>query len=299
MGGSIDLEDGIELLEQNNIDVKLVALDDPLKAAEQILDLIARVDLIVIGGGDGTLNAAAEALVRADVVMGIIPLGTANDLARTLGIPNSVTDACKVILEGKRHRIDIGKVNGKHFFNVASVGLSAQVVRYHRGERKRRWKVLSYLASVVDAFRSTRSFSAEVTCDGVKHVLRCIQIAVGNGRHYGGGMTVSDDATIDSEVLDLYILRPQSLWQLVTLAPLLRLGKHRISNQVLTLKGCEVDVRTRKPMSVNADGELVTQTPARFSVVPKCLTVMVPATHDASLLSGLQIVEDPGEVGPP
>ncbi|MHC5722287.1 MAG: diacylglycerol kinase family protein, partial [Nostoc sp.] len=84
-------------------------------------------ELVIIGGGDGTLNAAVDALVDTQLPLGILPLGTANDLARTLEIPNSLSEACKIIAYRNLHRIDLGWVNGKHFFNVASLGLSVKI----------------------------------------------------------------------------------------------------------------------------------------------------------------------------
>ncbi len=133
-------------------------------------------------------------------------MGNANDLARTLRIPTDCAAACQVIVEGKRRPIDLGWVNGTHFFNVASMGLSVRIARRLTRDRKQRWGVLAYLGCAWEALHEQRPFWARVVCDGLATELHSMQITVGNGRHYGGGMTIVDDATIDDGRLDLYAL---------------------------------------------------------------------------------------------
>ena len=96
------------------------------------------VDCIVLGGGDGTFNSASRALIETDRPLGVLPLGTGNDLARTLNIPMDLPGAVNVILAGRIHDIDIGDVNGQPFFNLASLGLTVQLTRNLTGDVKRR-----------------------------------------------------------------------------------------------------------------------------------------------------------------
>ena len=244
-------------------------------------DVVARhagkVDFAIVGGGDGTLNAAADALVAAGLPLGILPLGTANDLARTLGLPLDLAAACAVIGQGHLRRIDLGRVNGKLFFNVASIGLGVNVAHRLTGEIKRRWGVLGYAIGVRDAWRATRAFRARVTCGGRTTSLRSIHLAVANGRHYGGGMTATPDASIDDGQLDLWSLRPMSPLRLLTLLPALRRGEHGKAPEVDVMHGEAIEVETDVPMSINTDGEVTTRTPARFEVVHDALQVFAPA----------------------
>ena len=218
---------------------------------------------MILAGGDGTMNAAADALVECRLPLGILPTGTGNDLARTLGIPTDLAAAAAVIGAGRRHAIDLGRVNGKHFFNAASIGLSAEVTRHHTAERKRRYWLFAYVLSLRDAWRTTRPFRARLRCDGRLHRLRAIQVTVGNGRHYGGGMTVSEDAAIDDGWLDVYCLQPGSFWRLLALFPALRLGRLRPERACHVMRGRTIEVDTRRPLPVNTDGELTTQHPGR------------------------------------
>jgi diacylglycerol kinase (ATP) len=234
------------------------------------------VRAVVVGGGDGTLNAAAGALAEAGLPVGVVPLGTANDLARTLGLPVDPAGACKVIAMGHTRRIDLGVVNGKPFFNAASIGLSVEVARKLTRGAKGRWGWLAYLATAARVARYARPFRAELRAGDAVHHVRAIQITVGNGRHYGGGLTVADDAAIDDGRLDLYSLEVDRWWQLLRLLPALRSGTLAGHVGVRALRGTEFVVTTRHPRPVSADGEVVTSTPARFSVRKQALEVFVP-----------------------
>lgn len=236
-------------------------------------------DLVVVGGGDGTVNTAAPALLDTGLPFAVLPLGTANDLARTLGLPNDPLVACDAILNGQRHRIDLGRVNDHYFFNVAHIGLGEKVSRQlHDGEKKR-WGALSYVRSLVRVIRTYRPFRATIICDGRKIRLRAIQITVGNGRFYGGGIPVTAEARIDDQQLDLYSLRPQPLWQLAALAPWVRFGRHTELEQVPALSGRRIEIRTSRPLRIDTDGEITGVTPAVFEVLPGALETVVPADY--------------------
>lgn len=233
-------------------------------------------DCIILGGGDGTFNRASPALRDTDRPLGILPLGTGNDLARTLNIPMDLPGAVGVILRGKTLPVDLGEVNGRPFFNVASFGLSTKLSRKLTPSIKRRWGRLGYAIATFRALISARPFSAEIICGGTTQYVRTLQIAVGNGRHYGAGMTVEEDARIDDGFLNLYSLEFQHPWSLLLIYPAFRRGRHGVWKQVRTLKCREVEVRTHRPRSINTDGEITTRTPAQFKVIPRAVEVFVP-----------------------
>jgi diacylglycerol kinase (ATP) len=244
-------------------------------------------ELVVVGGGDGTLNAAAPALLETGLLLGILPLGTANDLARTLGIPNDLEAAARVVAAGHVRRIDLGEVNGRAFFNVASIGLSVALTRELTGDLKRRWGRLGYALATIRALLRHRPFRAEIRHDGQRVRVRTIQVSVGNGRHYGGGMTVDAAAAIDDGLLHLYSLEVASLWKLALIYPAFRVGRHGMWREVRTLAAPAIEVRTRRPRRVNTDGEITTRTPARFRVLRDAVAVIVPAVIAARDVPGL------------
>ena len=239
------------------------------------------VDLAIIGGGDGTLNAAAPALVEARLPFGILPLGTANDLARSLGLPLDPLAAARLIPTAQVHPVDLGWVNGHYYFNVASVGFSAELAGELTAESKQRWGVLGYGVAAWRVLRRVRPFTVTVEHgDGTVEKITTIQVSVGNGRHYGGGMTVADTATVDDGKLDFYSLEIDHWWRLLALLPALRRGTHGRAQDVRAFHTREIRITTKRPRPVNTDGELTTHTPAHFKVFPKILQVYAPAPAD-------------------
>ena len=234
------------------------------------------VDCVVLGGGDGTLNAAAQALRDTGLPLGILPLGTANDLARTLSVPATPEGAAAVILAGQTRRIDLGSVNGRPFFNVASVGLTVEITRKLDQAAKRRLGRLAYPWVAIRVLLNHKRFSAVIHCGAAIHRVRTMQVTVGNGRFYGGGMVVSTDARIDDGMLAVYSLEPESRWSLLWMARLFSTGQHDKLPAVRTERAPVVELVTRLPRSVSADGEIVTVTPARFSVLRGAVTVYAP-----------------------
>lgn len=259
----------------------LEVVERPALGSGSMSDVIRRfrdrVDLVVIGGGDGTLNGAADGLMDTQLPLGILPLGTANDLARTLALPTELTEACRIIAAGHMRRIDMGRVNDRYFFNVASIGLSTAVARGLKRNAKRRWGVLAYAVTALRALWQMRPFHVEIRTEYETLHVKTVQIAVGNGVYYGGGMMIAADAAIDNSRLDFYSIEVRRWWQVLALFPALYSGNLQSLKQVRTLRGKSFDITTRRPRRVNTDGELTTHTPAQFRVVPRALSVFVPA----------------------
>ncbi|MEH2277129.1 MAG: lipid kinase [Nostoc sp.] len=274
--GQKGLLEAIQYLKTLGFDLIEEFTEDHKHLAEVIFRYQYQVDLVIIGGGDGTLNAAVDALVDTQLPLGILPLGTANDLAKTLGIPNSLSKACKIIAYGNLRRIDLGWVNGKHFFNVASMGLSVKITQRLTKQVKRRWGIFAYAATALQVIWEARPFTAEIVINGESVRVKTVQIAVGNGRYYGGGMAVAHDATIDDQRLDLYSLELKHWLHIIPIFPAMREGRHIHWQSVRSLQGEEIEVHTHKPRPINTDGEITTYTPAHFRVIPKVIAVLVP-----------------------
>ncbi len=266
----------VDHLNRAGFEILTLPMENRQDASSYILQERDLLDLVVVGGGDGTLNTIVDALVEARLPLGILPLGTANDLARTLGIPNSLPEACRTIAEGHLQSIDLGLVNGKFYFNVASVGLSVTITQQLSRALKRRLGALAYAWTALKVLSRTRSFPATIWVDGVSLSVNTIQIAVGNGRYYGGGMSVAHDAAIDDERLDLYSLEIQHGWQIIPLLWRLPKGRQGLLPWVRTLQGREIRLDTPRPHLINTDGEITGSTPATFRVVPRALEVYAP-----------------------
>lgn len=256
--------------------------------------LEAGCSLLVTGGGDGTVSTVAGLL--ADVpgarrpVLGVLPLGTANDFARTLDLPSDLAAAVSVLTSGQVVDIDLGRANGLPFLNVGSLGLSVAATRALRPALKRRLGPLAYPLAALLAYRRHRPFRATMEFpDGDHAPLELgdlLQVAVGNGRHYGGGNTVAPDAGIDDSTLDVYAIRAGRLRDHLSVARLLRDGTLVEHDHVQHLVTRSLVLSTDEPQAVNLDGEIAASSPVRFAVQRNAVEVAVPAhvthlRHDA------------------
>lgn len=274
--GKQPIDDILDDLWNGGIDLVPETFDTPHEVSADIIAKKDQVDCVIVCGGDGTINAAARGLMQTGLPAGILPMGTANDLARTLGIPTDLKAAAEIIAAGGTRRIDVGTVNEHPFFNVASLGLSADLARGLSRETKRRWGRLGYAIAAANVLAKARPFSAWIrNKDGVVRV-KTMQIAVGNGRHYGGGNVIEENADIDDGALDLYSLELKSVWQLALMLRSFQRGTHGAWNEVRTARCVEFDIETRTPRPINTDGELVTFTPAHFKVHRAAVTVYAP-----------------------
>ncbi|KUM32505.1 lipid kinase [Arthrobacter sp. EPSL27] len=247
-------------------------------------------DLVVVGGGDGTVSYAAGRVAGTQVVLGVLPLGTANDFARTLEIPPNLAEACATVAEGKVVDIDLGRANGEPFLNVASVGLSVAVTEALSPRLKRYIGPLAYSIATLRAYTRHKPFRARLEFpDGDHQPLELddlLQVAVGNGRHYGGGYTVSPTAGIDDHILDIYAILAGPLREHVSIARLLKDGSFIEHDRVVHLTSRHVRVVTEPPLPVNLDGEIATATPADFTIQRNAVHVVVPQSSTSALFDG-------------
>jgi len=258
---------GIDVVDASNVAI------NRLPAA--LRDSRRKIDRVVIGGGDGTLNRVLETLIELELPVGILPLGTANDLAATLGIPQTITEACGIVALGNQRRIDLGWVNGKHFLNEGSLGLSTHIARDLDPVAKKRWGILAIAANAVRVVSRARAFRARLRCDDKTYEVRTVQITVGNGERFGGFFK-NVDADIADRRLDLYSLEVKGFLDVVELVPALVRGCYTDCRGVRLERGREIEVHTTHPRAVYTDGERTTATPALFRLVPSALAVFAP-----------------------
>ena len=258
----------------------LLVTVEPFESLPEIARDVTRLhqtaDIIVVCGGDGSISSAAPAVIESGLPLGIIPAGTANDLARTLSIPLDFAAAADVIVEGHSRRIDVGTVNGHAFFNVASIGISSELAQKLDPAIKKRFGRLGYAVAALRVILAAQRFRARIREKGESRTVSTYQVAIGNGRLYGGGNVVEENAAIDDGTLDLYSLEVKNLWKLALMLRAFRSGTHGAWKEVRTAKCVEFDIETRRPMPVNTDGEIVTATPAHFRVLPRAISVLAP-----------------------
>lgn len=269
-----------QLLQESQINLVEPDEKDERSYSDIIRAYAERVDFVIIGGGDGTLNSAASGLVDTGLPLGVLPLGTANDFARTVGIPKEIRQAIQIIANGQRRAVDLGEVNGHLFFNVSSIGFSAALARGLSATSKKRWGTLGYALAAFKLLKQSRPFRVEIDHDGMRELVRTVQVSVGNGRFYGGGMAVAHSAAPDDGRLDVYSLEVSHWWEMVALIPFIRRGTHGRWRNVRAFSARQLTLSTSTPHDINADGELIGKTPAVFGIKEKAIQVFAPPVPD-------------------
>lgn len=258
-----------------------------VESAEAMLEALntygPQADRIIIGGGDGTISSTLPSLLELKKPLGVLPLGTANDFARTLSLPEAPLEAAEVAMGPRTHRIDVGMVNGHPFLNVASVGVATKVSKLQSKDLKRSLRVLSYAVSFREAIRDAKPFHVSIEVDDHSYWKGMVhQVSVGNGRFHGGGLLVADDATIDDGKLNIYVVRPGTVLELVACVASLKFG---LGGELEALKrqaAQTVRLKTSRPKDINVDGDIRSKTPAEFFVARRALEVAIPETLPAN-----------------
>jgi diacylglycerol kinase (ATP) len=265
------------------------AVRDPVRLPETVrhdLDDGSEYGLVILGGGDGSVSSVVDFLAHHDVVLGLLPLGTANDFARTLGIPSDIEGACQTIAGGKVVDVDLGLAGDNYYVNVASVGLGVEATRALSPWMKKSTGPLAYPVAAIKAFLNHQPFTARLTFPDGDHepvdYERLLQVAVGNGRFYGGGMVVAPESGIDDRRLDIYAIELGRRRDLIGIARYLRSGDFIREEGVSHFRTERVRLETEPDLPTNIDGEVVTCTPQNFSVDHNALKVLVPKESTAA-----------------
>ena len=265
------------------------AIRDPARLPEtvrEVLDEDSDYRLLILGGGDGSVSSVVDFVAHHDVPLGLLPLGTANDFARTLEIPAEIEQACETIAGGKVVDVDLGLAGDNYYVNVASVGLGVEATRALSPWLKKGAGPLAYPVAAIRAFLSHEPFSARLTFPDGDHEPveygRLLQVAVGNGRFYGGGMVVAPESGIDDRRLDVYAIELGRPRDLIGVARYLRSGDFIRMDSVHHHRTERVRLETDPELPINIDGELVARTPQDFSVVHNALKVIVPPESTAA-----------------
>jgi diacylglycerol kinase (ATP) len=236
-------------------------------------------DVVAAAGGDGTINEVVNGLVRSggDTALAVVPLGTANDFARGLGLPLDLTAALRLAASGGTTELDVARVNERCFINVSTGGFGADATRAASRNVKRRLGPLAYVVQGARLLAQYQPTPARFSVDGVEvYAGRFVFFAVGNARRTGGGAHVTPRADPGDGKLDVVIVGDVSRIDFLTLLPDLRAGSHMESPDVLYYRAHTFDVDSATTLRVNADGEAVAGTRFRYEVLDRGLGVIVP-----------------------
>ncbi|MDI9637407.1 diacylglycerol kinase family lipid kinase [Kamptonema cortianum] len=234
-------------------------------------------DIVAAAGGDGTVNEVASALIGSEAVLGILPMGTGNDLARTIGVGTDLKRAAECIATGTVREIDCGRVGNGYFVNVAGCGFDAQVATKINSGFKFLKGRPAYLAAVMSTLLSYRPIPINLTVDGIQHQLEVMLCAVANAKCYGGGMMIAPQADLSDGLLDVVVVKSVGKLEFLRAFPRVFSGNHLSHPKVESFRGKSIRIESAVDAPVLADGEEIGTTPVEFEVVPRALKVLVPA----------------------
>lgn len=246
--------------------------------------------LLIVVGGDGTVNEAVNGLGLAgfpsEVTLGLLPTGTGNDLAATLCIPEDRESAVET-LRGMRvrtldsARVDSSGIGERYFLNVATGGLGAEISGVTDENSKSRWGKLAYLRDSLELARSFEVQEFSLILDGEERLVRAANVAVANCRYAGGGWLAAPAANPEDGLLDIVVIEEAGISEVLGLAPAALARSDYLDKEgVFHTRASKIEVGS-KPGSLQftADGEVIGDEPATFSVLPKSLSVVVGAEY--------------------
>jgi diacylglycerol kinase (ATP) len=262
---------------------KLSVTQAPGDAERFAAEALAHCQYIVAAGGDGTLNEVINGIARRgnEICLGLVPLGTGNDFARTIGLPAAVRANLDILASQQTKSVDFVRVENdrtRFFINASSGGFSGLVDEKLNSEMKHNWGALAYIRSAGAALPKLQAYQTEVVFDNRESLsLDLYNVVIGNGRFVASGLPIAPDAELDDGLLDVILIPKRSIPEMALLAAEIILGKHLTNDAIIFRRAKTVAVHSTPELSFNIDGELLGNESARFQIVPQALNFVVPA----------------------
>lgn len=273
-------------LAEESRSLELIQTNSPEEFTEVCLQTATYADALFVVGGDGTIHLAVQALTTLEnpPVLGILPGGTCNDFARTLGIPLSLDEAAASLVKGDIKEIDTACINENSFLNFAGIGLITDASTNIDPHLKERYGKLSYFMSGLQSIRQAEPFSATIEVDGIVHPEEGVLILVMNGRSIGTHTVPLPLIDPSDGLLDVFIVQSSTIsavreWFSLSQPEVLAEGLEHVTHY----QGSRILIRTDKEMDVDTDGEIYLKTPLEIEVAPKQLKMLVPSSTEDGL----------------
>jgi len=253
------------------------AVEDPEDLEPTVRELLAaKPDLLILGGGDGTISGLVDLMVGHDVMLGVLPLGTANSFARSLDIPLDIEGAVEVIRTGQPRRIDLGMIDNDYYANCAAMGMSPKIAETVPHKLKKVAGRLGYLGWAAYQFLRFRPFTLIVEQNGTRERLRVVEVRISNGPYHGGTELV-ESASVDSgEIVVQAVCGHVKRRLIVNWAASILRSDYR-KEKVREFRGRAIRINTIPPLPISIDGEVLARTPVTARIAPGIIEVMAPA----------------------
>lgn len=269
------------LLRRHGADFRLRQTDGPRHATAIAREERDRFDAVVVLGGDGTINETVNGLVGSKTPLGVIPLGTANDFARSCGIPLSLEESIVTLLKGKPKRIDLGIVNGRHFDNAVGVGFDARTSEATRSIRWLKGSLL-YVWATLKTLKDYAAIPMRIELDDRVIEEETYLVCVGNGSSVGGGLQLTPGASMDDGLFHVCHVRDISPFKVVGNFIKLTNGTIEEVDEVTIHRSRRVKISSEVSLPLHMDGELPEHEISEVEVelIPKALFVIGNWTVD-------------------
>ena len=272
-----------DLLHERGVNVDLMMSGAPGDCERLAREALARgVRQVAACGGDGTVHEVANGLANSDAVLGVVPCGRGNDLARALGLSSDVKDVVNTLVNGVDRAIDLGKVGDRFFATVASLGFDTAVAQRMRNQGSgfltRALEVggtVSYGLTVLRTLSGYRSSLVRLRGDFGVFEGRILLAATANAPFYGSGVKIVPDAIVDDGVLDVCIVADVSRWTVLRMFLRAYSGAHVGHSAVRVVQTRTLQIESDDSLWIFADGEPMCEVPAKIEVVPSALKVKV------------------------
>ena len=269
-----------DVFEDAGYQTNLTLCEDPSKIRDCIINDTEPGDIVVVGGGDGTMNAILDTVIEHKVVLIPLPLGTANDFSRTLTLLDDPLTAARSAIHGRIAMIDVGQVNDQTFVNAASIGVPADARHRINPDLKRAFGAVSYAVANWQSWQEMTPMDLSVTCgDNEPQSLTLRQLTVTNGRYFGGGLRPSEAKRPDDGYLHMFAIRDSvDTLSGMDIAAELLFGSVDDSTYALTMECDEITITGQDGAPILADGEIISKLPAHFTIHRRVLPVFAPNT---------------------
>lgn len=247
----------------------------------KVISNSSEIDAVIVGGGDGSVNFILPSLIKEKFPLLVIPLGTANNLARSMELPYEFDKSLDLLEQNNTVEIDLGIVNDIPFVNVVGLGLSTEINRKTPSTLKKFLGVFAFIATGIRLLFSMNPFRVEISTDKGETIhAKSWQISVCNGKHYGAGMVIKHDATLDDEKLHLLSTEGKYWWKNLSLIPSVITGRYKREQEITLLAAKEITLKTKRKLKIDVDGDIKTETPANLKVLPKSLRLFTKTISD-------------------
>jgi len=270
-------DDACAALKALRIETDAYAVNDPGRLHAIARTALAKQpDMLILGGGDGTISSLVDHIVGSDIPLGLLPLGTANSFARTLGIPFDLDEAINIIAAGHRRRIDLGMIDDDYFANSAAIGMSPLIAKTIPHQLKRFGGRAGYALWAAVQSARFEPFRVTVTVDGgARAILSALEVRIANGSYHGGTRVV-EQAKVDSGEIVVQVVEGETHSRLALnwLATLAGSDlRHQLTRE---FRGRAIRIETNPPLPISIDGEVLARTPVTAKVAPHAIEVFAP-----------------------